>query len=75
MVQPDEYATILTEAGQERAAQGIADGVKNFLAQGLSATKADSRPPLQSRRRSVKRKRTCEPPRRTPRKRRGISSD
>ncbi|HEY9791432.1 MAG TPA: N-acetylmuramoyl-L-alanine amidase [Candidatus Obscuribacterales bacterium] len=31
MINPDEYAAELTDAGQERAAEGLAQGVENFV--------------------------------------------
>jgi N-acetylmuramoyl-L-alanine amidase len=36
MVNPDEYATLITEAGQERAARGIVRGINDFLADSLA---------------------------------------
>ena len=42
MVNPDEYAALLTPAGQERAAVGITEGIHNFIDQAMSKA------PLQS---------------------------
>lgn len=36
MVNPDEYASLLSDSGQERAAQGIVEGIHNFINQAMS---------------------------------------
>jgi N-acetylmuramoyl-L-alanine amidase len=38
VINPDEYAMLLSNEGQERAALGIAKGVRNFLSQSLGAS-------------------------------------
>lgn len=37
VINPDEYAFLLSEQGQERAARGIANGIRSFLTRALSA--------------------------------------
>lgn len=36
VINPDEYADLISPGGQERAARGIADGVQNFVYQSLA---------------------------------------
>ncbi len=40
VINPDEYALLISNEGQERAALGIAKGVRNFLSQALNAPPA-----------------------------------
>jgi N-acetylmuramoyl-L-alanine amidase len=40
VINPDEYAALISDEGQERAARGIAGGVRNFLSQSLGVTPA-----------------------------------
>jgi N-acetylmuramoyl-L-alanine amidase len=38
VINPDEYAVLISDEGQERAARGITNGVRNFLSQALGVT-------------------------------------
>lgn len=40
VINPDEYAALISDEGQERAARGIVNGLRNFLSQSLGVTPA-----------------------------------